>query len=302
MIQSSSSAFKPANEVDFAFTSLVDAKDKFPLVKKVFNEVMSPFYGEQQNILSDIEKRQSRKTEILTHRGKDVGCIVYKRDLCKNQLEVTLVALFDPAENNNKGYRTKLVERIEAVAAESRAEAICYTLPSSLNEHIDYFVHKKFEKSDLPQTGAVSECLLTKQLQQKRRKVEEVAKAPAATYTPAAPAAPCQHELTLKNQYIDPIRRGVKTIEGRINSGAPAKFKAGETLRLFSGNNSVTSTIAKIEKFASFRAMLEATDFKKCIPDARDLEAAVKIYDSIPNYSERAKQNGVLAIHLVNPK
>lgn len=300
MIQSSSSAFKPANEVDFAFTSLVDAKDKFPLVKKIFSEVMSPFYGEQQNILSDIEKRNSRKTEILTHRGKDVGCIVYKRDLCKNQLEVTLVALFDPVESNNKGYRTRLIERIEAVAAESRAEAICYTLPASLTEHIQYFEHKKFEKSDLPLTGRVNECLLTKQLQQKRRKVEskveELAKAPVA------PAPPRHHELTLKNQYIDPIRRGVKTIEGRINSGAPAKFKAGDTLRLYSGSNSVKSTIAKIEKFDSFRAMLEATGFKKCIPEARDLEAAVKVYDSIQGYNERAKQHGVLAIHLVDPK
>lgn len=295
MISSSSSAFTPANQVEFAFTSLVDAKDKFPLVKKVFNEVMAPFYGEQQNILSDIEKRESRKTEILSHRGKDVGCIVYKRDLTKNQLEVTLIALFDPGENNNKGYRTRLVERIEEVAAQSRAEAICYMLPSALDEHIQYFIHKKFEKSDLAQTGKVNECLLTKQLQQKRRKVEEVAKAPVA-------AAPLQHELTLKNQYIDPIRRGAKTVEGRINSGAPAKFKAGETLRLFSGNNSVTSTIAKIEKFASFRAMLEATGFQNCIPEARDLEAAVKVYDSIPGYNERAKQHGVLAIHLVNPK
>lgn len=48
--------------------------------------------------------------------------------------------------------------------------------------------------------------------------------------------------------------------------------------------------------------MLEATGFQNCIPEARDLEAAVKVYDSIPGYNERAKQHGVLAIHLVNPK
>lgn len=160
MIQSSSSAFKPANETDFAFTSLVDAKEKFPLVKKVFNDVMSPIYGDQQEILSDIEKRKSRKTEILTHRGKEVGCIVYKRDLSKNSqsrecLEVSLMALFDPADNN-KGYRSKLVERIEEVAKEMRAEAICYTLPVQLRDHVDYFTHKNFEKTDLPQTGKVA--------------------------------------------------------------------------------------------------------------------------------------------------
>lgn len=259
MISSSSSAFTPANQVEFAFTSLVDAKDKFPLVKKVFNEVMAPFYGEQQNILSDIEKRESRKTEILSHRGKDVGCIVYKRDLTKNQLEVTLIALFDPGENNNKGYRTRLVERIEEVAAQSRAEAICYMLPSALDEHIQYFIHKKFEKSDLAQTGKVNECLLTKQLQQKRRKVEEVAKAPVA-------AAPLQHELTLKNQYIDPIRRGAKTVEGRINSGARQNLKLEKPCAYLAATTALQALLLKSKNLLALEPCLRPQVFKIAYP------------------------------------
>ncbi len=302
MIESSSSSLKPTNGADFAYISLADCKEKFPQVKKVFTEVMAPIYGEQQDLLSDVEKRRDRKTEILTYRGKDVGCIVYKRDLTKNRanqdaseyLEVSLVALFDPVRDSSKGYRTKLLKRIEEVAKELRADAICYTLPTKLEDHIQYFVHKNFERKDLAQTGPVTECMLVKTLEQKRRKVAKAAPAPL----------PAQriNELTLKNQYIDPIRKGVKTIEGRINSGAPKNFKVGELLRLFSGNNSVTSTITNIEEFNSFREMLEATGFKKCIPEARDLEAAVKIYDSIQGYNDRAKKNGVLAIHLADPK
>lgn len=306
MISSSSSAFKSIYSPEYAFVSLVDCKDKFPLVKKVFDNVMAPIYGEQAELLKDIEKRKDRKTEILTHNGKDVGCIVYKRNLIKSDVsdtfEVSLISLFDAANDTMKGYRTKLVERIEEIAKDLGASSISCTLPEQLAEQVKYLVHKKFEKQDLLQQGNVKECLLTKKIENKRRKVEEPQQLPATPRPAPAPVAPRQNELTLKNQYIDPIRRGVKTIEGRINSGAPRNFRVGETLRLFSGNNSVTSTIVKIEKFASFKEMLEKTDYKKCIPEARDLAAAIKVYDDIPGYAGRAKQHGVLAIHLANPK
>ena len=301
MIGPNSVTFHSKHPQDFAFLSLAECKrEKFSLIKKVVNDVLAPIYGDLQTLLSDIEDRKERKTEILTHCGRDVGCIVYKRDLIKNSasedslncLEISLVALFDPVGDDSKGYRTKLVERIEEVAKEFRASGISYTLPTNLYDHIKYFEHKRFQKIPLLQSGNIQECLLVKKIEQKRRKIEEPQPAPAKQ----------KHELSLKDQYIVPIHTGRKTVEGRINSGAPSKYKAGDLLHLFNNRSSVTVTIAKIEQFASFREMLEATGFEKCIPEARNLEAAVKVYSDIPNYDLRAKQNGVLAIHLADPK
>ncbi len=303
MILSSTTAFSAKHSDEYTFTSLANCKqEKLPLVKKIFSDVMSPHYGEQTALIQDIEARKDRKTEILSYNKQAVGCIIYKRELNGDkQLEITLSALANP-EDAAKGYRSKLVERIEEIAKEQRAEAIVYKLPVKLVDHVKYFEHKGFAKTAIEGT---QECLLTKQLEQKRRRVASPVKqaAPPPRQQEPQPIRQQvrQNELTLKNQYIDPIRRGTKTVEVRINSGGPRNFKTGETLRLFSGQNSVTSTISKIERFASFRELLTATDYKICVPDARNLDDAVRIYESIPNYTQRANQNGVLAIHLVNP-
>lgn len=102
-------------------------------------------------------------------------------------------------------------------------------------------------------------------------------------------------------QFIHPIRAGLKAIEGRIHSGNPATFKVGDKIRFLCPPNEtddVVCTITKIEPFLNFKEMLEKSDFKKCIPSANTLEEALAVYDSIPGYKERAKEHGVLAIHL----
>lgn len=113
------------------------------------------------------------------------------------------------------------------------------------------------------------------------------------------------HTLKVMQQFIHPIRMGLKTIEGRIHAGNPATFKVGDTIRFFCPPNEaddIHCTIVKIEPFASFKEMLEKTNFKHCIPSAHTLEEALAVYDSIPSYKERAKEHGVLAIHIKTQK
>lgn len=109
------------------------------------------------------------------------------------------------------------------------------------------------------------------------------------------------HTLKVMQQFIHPIRSGAKTIEGRINAGNPATFKVGDKIRFLCPPNEaddVHCTIVKIEPFASFREMLEKTNFTYCIPSSNTLEEALAVYHSIPGYKERAKEHGVLAIHI----
>ena len=109
------------------------------------------------------------------------------------------------------------------------------------------------------------------------------------------------HEITLKRQYIHQIKYSGKTIEGRINSGMILRFKTGDQVRFFYNQNpsdDVKCDITDIRKYPSFREMLQQEGFKKCLTDVRSLEEAVRVYDQIPGYAERAARSGVVAIQL----
>jgi ASC-1-like (ASCH) protein len=118
-----------------------------------------------------------------------------------------------------------------------------------------------------------------------------------------AVAAPTgkRHELTLKRMYVHQIRGGGKTVEGRINSGVILRYRAGDQIRFFYQQNrsdDVTCLITDIRKYRGFKEMLETEGFKKCLTDVRSLEDAVRVYNQIPGYSERAARSGVVALHL----
>lgn len=63
-------------------------------------------------------------------------------------------------------------------------------------------------------------------------------------------------------------------------------------------HDDVRCNIDNITKYSSFQQMLEQEGYKNCLTDVRSLEEAVRIYDQIPGYAERAARFGVVAIHL----
>jgi ASC-1-like (ASCH) protein len=110
-----------------------------------------------------------------------------------------------------------------------------------------------------------------------------------------------RHELTLRKKYIHQIKSGQKTIEGRINSGIVLSYKPGDQIRFFyqqDPSDDVLCDITAIQKYESFRELLRQEGYRKCLTDVRSLEEAVKVYDQIPGYAERAAKFGVVAIHL----
>lgn len=307
------------------FVSLANCRDKWPLVEAAFRRVIG---DQNQATLEDIQRRRKRKTELLTlgKDGREVGCVVYQRNLVdwrdhqmEECLDVSLLALFYEGDAT-LGYRSKLLKRVEKVAHHARAQYITCTLPTTARRYIGFF-----KKHDFKAGGSSDkECFLYKQLrqcrspkrspkavQEKRKRRESgnargsgrnkaVKRASGGTYGKIH-VGKGQYELTLKRQFIAPIRRGIKTIEVRINSGAPARMRAGDTLRLFYPQNQqddVTCTIVKVERYNGFREVLQATGYQKCIPYARSLDDAVRVYESIPNYTQRANRSGVVAIHL----
>lgn len=108
-------------------------------------------------------------------------------------------------------------------------------------------------------------------------------------------------EYTLQRKYIDLILSGEKTVEGRINSGGFARVRVGERIKFFdkrNQNSSVICEVTGIGRYRSFREMLIHEGVTNMIPDAESLEEAESIYNRISSYSQRAKQNGVLALRI----
>jgi ASC-1-like (ASCH) protein len=156
----------------------------------------------------------------------------------------------------------------------------------------------KYIPRDMPITAGSIDQKLESYHRTTQSTVKESSSAPQ-TKSFAHNSQPQNHEVTLQRPYIHMIRAGSKTIEGRIDAGFVKRLRIGDTIRFFYHQNPsdcVVCEITSITPYKSFRAMLETEGFKRCIPDAQSLEDAVKIYDKIPSYPERSRQNGVAAI------
>lgn len=109
------------------------------------------------------------------------------------------------------------------------------------------------------------------------------------------------HGLTLRKKYIHQIKSGQKTVEGRIDTGAVAKYREGDKVRFFyfqDPHDDVVCKVTKIERFDTFESMLKSCGVSKCLADVTDLETGIQVYNEIPGYAEKAKKFGVLGIHL----
>jgi ASC-1-like (ASCH) protein len=107
--------------------------------------------------------------------------------------------------------------------------------------------------------------------------------------------------LTLKKVYIDQIRAGRKTVEGRIFERTAKNLKVGDTIRFYYYTNAqddVTCKVTKITRYHTFKELLEGKGFKNCIPEAANLNAAVSAYAVIKGYPQKEKKFGVVAIDL----
>lgn len=280
--------------------------EEFPLVRKVFAEQIAPLYGDQTRALDLIGIGGSRLCEMLVEGSSPKGIIVYKKELNREEfvkigapaaLELKTLILLDPRASSGKGFGTKLVEKIKEVAKSRMASHIVVTVSESKPDVLAFFQKRGFQDRQVETIRGKKEHLLSFPLSIKRARSELEAPAPA----PAPVAAERRTEplsVTLKQVYIDAIRSGRKTVEGRIDSGLFQRMQPGTLVKWFCQGNSVTTRIERVTKYPSFSAMLKAEGVEKCLPGVASVDAGIGIYHSIPGYPERSKESGVVALQL----
>jgi ASC-1-like (ASCH) protein len=107
--------------------------------------------------------------------------------------------------------------------------------------------------------------------------------------------------ITLKKVYIHQIRRGDKTVEGRIFSGQFKNIKVGDHLRFFymaDAHDDVVCEVTAVKTYRTFDHMLTEVGYKRCVNDVYSHDQAVKAYAAIPGYTEKEARFGVVAFHL----
>lgn len=81
-------------------------------------------------------------------------------------------------------------------------------------------------------------------------------------------------ELDVQEPYLSFIKSGKKTVEGRLGKDKYLDLKQGDLIKI----NDIEVEVEDVVHYLSFKDMLIMEGIKNVIPDAGDLESAVKVY------------------------
>ncbi len=268
-----------------------------------------------------IAQRQNRTIEVLIKENLPIGALVYKNSLDDQYPRIgkclavrAFVLLNQDGEIGDES--SKLTERAIEVARAKHADGI-YTKTIGNQGYYPILTSQSFKTARVWQ-GEKNIRLMHRPLQESSNGTGE--RANRGTKRTAEPNHPQEaelkraratfahdiqpqrepktHSIPLKNPYLSQISRGLKTIEGRINSGMMRNLKVGDQIRFFNQTGEANCVITAIRSYSSFGDMLKVEGVQKCLPNVHSLQEGVAIYDRIPRYPEKARQFGVLAIEI----
>ncbi|CAD7948160.1 unnamed protein product [Amoebophrya sp. A120] len=185
----------------------------------------------------------------------------------------------NPDERLDTGARTSalnimaLIEQAEEKGAKNRAAR-----QAAAKNSLDAFVLPK--NGSAASTGAASVLGAT------------------ATTTTAPPIA----TLRIQKKYLDAIKSGKKTVEGRVKTGNLVTVRPGNTLRLESGPMNKCEVVVKsVREFGKFSDMLASMGVENCLPGCKSVAEGVEIYHAFPDYEDKARRYGVVAFVISLP-
>ena len=116
------------------------------------------------------------------------------------------------------------------------------------------------------------------------------------------------HEIGIESSLVDAIRRGDKTVEGRLGKPRFLAIQPGDTLAIRedvwregtlveSHDQAVQAIVTQVLYFETFREMLEAVGYEAAIPGASSLEDALAVYRAFYSPADEAA-HGVVALFI----
>jgi len=97
---------------------------------------------------------------------------------------------------------------------------------------------------------------------------------------------------------FDEVKAGLKTIETRAASFKYKNIQAGDILIFACGKERLSKQVVKRQHFPSVEEMVKEIPFNKIMPGVKSVEEMKKVYSSYPDYDEKIKEFGILALEL----
>ncbi len=96
------------------------------------------------------------------------------------------------------------------------------------------------------------------------------------------------HEVIIDSMYLDLIKRGQKTVEGKVNKPKYAHIKKGDIIKFVSSTLPKKTCFCKVKdrvSYESFKHMLEGEGLQNCLPGLSTIEEGIRVYHSFPGYA-----------------
>ena len=105
------------------------------------------------------------------------------------------------------------------------------------------------------------------------------------------------HNFSIKQPYLTYIKKGIKTVEGRILSEKFSQLVVGDIVRFYNLSDEVICEVIFLHKYKNFYEMLKNEKIRNLLPYVSNIEDGVKVYMKFPGAS-RVKKMGCVAIGL----
>ena len=119
-----------------------------------------------------------------------------------------------------------------------------------------------------------------------------------------------QLKLNVQAPYLDHLRSGAKTHEGRLAHARYLALKTGDLIEIRANQNALVEhastvdssifEVLNVTRYSTFREMLLAHGLQHFLPgnEVEDVDAAVNVYRSFPGYADGERELGVVAIEV----
>lgn len=103
--------------------------------------------------------------------------------------------------------------------------------------------------------------------------------------------------IDVQDPWFSFIKKGIKSVEGRLNKGKFQDMKAGDIVTWSNRGQYIDTYITDIVEYETFKEMLQEETLGATLPGVERIEEGVKTYHQFYN-AEKEKEHGVLAIKI----
>jgi len=108
-----------------------------------------------------------------------------------------------------------------------------------------------------------------------------------------------EHLYLVQKTYLDALKNGSKTWEGRIHDMKAKHIKVGDFIRF---NKRLRTEVVERRTYKTFEEMLKDIGIEQLLPGCESMETAVETYRNFPRYREDEATYGCIAFRIKESK